>query len=481
MEMGIYSGNGALTMQQKVLAANAAIFGQTATQQGDFERTSEGLANQQRILAAQFGNIKILLGDFLLPLFTSVAQLLTTSVMPAFSNFLISVRDNGLAETLKATFTRIGEMRQDFMNAMLQALPGIIEAIVAFIPILIQNWATMVIALVNALVVAIPQLIAGAILFFTAIIDALVIIIPLLIAALVEAVPQIVDALIQTIPVLIDGAIQLFTGLITGLLEVLPVLIQAVIDLIPVVITALISMLPLMITGAIQLFLGIMLGLIEAIPQIVEALVNAIPLIIKALTDALPLIILGAIQLFLGIIAGLIKALPQIIAAIIKSIPQIVQALIDAIPLFIDAGIQLVGGIIKGIIDSIPLLIQALLNGIGQAIEAGKALLGIKSPSTVFIGVGKDVVDGMTIGIKKSSADPAKAISEMAKEMILSGEAYTSSGMLPSLVSPQTGSGGESLNGSNQIVNYYAAPNESIDAERALLQAMQRAKVITGW
>ena len=40
--LGIYDGSGALTAQQKVLAAQKVIFEQTTTAQGDFERTSEG-------------------------------------------------------------------------------------------------------------------------------------------------------------------------------------------------------------------------------------------------------------------------------------------------------------------------------------------------------------------------------------------------------------------------------------------------------
>jgi hypothetical protein len=49
LELGIYDGNGALTDQQRILAANAAVFDRTLTQQGDFARTSEGFANQQKI------------------------------------------------------------------------------------------------------------------------------------------------------------------------------------------------------------------------------------------------------------------------------------------------------------------------------------------------------------------------------------------------------------------------------------------------
>jgi hypothetical protein len=48
MEMGIYNGTGSLTQQQKVLAAHSEILAQTTTQQGDFARTSDGLANSQK-------------------------------------------------------------------------------------------------------------------------------------------------------------------------------------------------------------------------------------------------------------------------------------------------------------------------------------------------------------------------------------------------------------------------------------------------
>lgn len=56
-----------LTQQQRVLATQAAIMEQTSDAQGDFARTSSGLANQQRILAAEFANAKAELGQALLP------------------------------------------------------------------------------------------------------------------------------------------------------------------------------------------------------------------------------------------------------------------------------------------------------------------------------------------------------------------------------------------------------------------------------
>lgn len=68
LEMGIISTTkNALTPQQRVLAANAVIFEQTADAQGDFARTSSGLANQTRILNAQMEDMSTTLGQKLLP------------------------------------------------------------------------------------------------------------------------------------------------------------------------------------------------------------------------------------------------------------------------------------------------------------------------------------------------------------------------------------------------------------------------------
>jgi len=63
MTLGIYDGKGALTAQQKVLAAQSAIYKQTGDAQGDFMRTSDGLANSQRTLKATFDDIQVAIGN----------------------------------------------------------------------------------------------------------------------------------------------------------------------------------------------------------------------------------------------------------------------------------------------------------------------------------------------------------------------------------------------------------------------------------
>ncbi len=84
LTLGIYDGKGALTSQQKILAAQSAIYKQTGDAQGDFFRTSENLANSQRTLAATFENVKAKMGAA----FIDQAKTATANV-----NFLVQAFD----------------------------------------------------------------------------------------------------------------------------------------------------------------------------------------------------------------------------------------------------------------------------------------------------------------------------------------------------------------------------------------------------
>jgi hypothetical protein len=84
----------ALTPQMKVLASYALIMDQTAVQQGDFGRTSEGLANQQRILEAQTKDLSITFGTALLPIVNSIVTFMNNNMVPAFDAIFGFISNN---------------------------------------------------------------------------------------------------------------------------------------------------------------------------------------------------------------------------------------------------------------------------------------------------------------------------------------------------------------------------------------------------
>jgi len=92
----------ALTPQQKVLAAQELIYQQTSAAQGDFQRTSDGLANSQRILNAQLANIRTEIGTALLPIVLKLTQIFSNNVLPVIQSVAdaFSSRAGGLGEGL---------------------------------------------------------------------------------------------------------------------------------------------------------------------------------------------------------------------------------------------------------------------------------------------------------------------------------------------------------------------------------------------
>ena len=74
LELGLAKTKDEITESIKVQARYALIMDQTTAAQGDFARTSEGLANQQRTLAAEVDNLKVQLGESLLPAVLEVTR-----------------------------------------------------------------------------------------------------------------------------------------------------------------------------------------------------------------------------------------------------------------------------------------------------------------------------------------------------------------------------------------------------------------------
>lgn len=121
LKMGlIASEKEGLTPQTKALAAQALIMAQTTLAQGDFARTSGGLANQQRILAAQVENLKARIGAALLPALTEVALFANEKLIPAIS--------------------AMGEWLGPRLKAVIDAVPPIFQRVVAAIRPVVEEW-----------------------------------------------------------------------------------------------------------------------------------------------------------------------------------------------------------------------------------------------------------------------------------------------------------------------------------------------------
>ena len=116
MAMGLSDGTGELTASAKAQASYALIMEQTSLAQGDFARTSTGLANQQRILKATFGDMKATIGTAILPAVNSLAG--------AFTKLMQSER---VQAVIAAITTKLGELAAIVGTVITQFVSGDIQ------------------------------------------------------------------------------------------------------------------------------------------------------------------------------------------------------------------------------------------------------------------------------------------------------------------------------------------------------------------
>ena len=88
---GLVKSKKEITDQVKVQARLNLIYKQSADVQGDFQNTSDGFANSQKILKERLADISVELGDILLPTATKLVNLINDKFVPAIESLVDSL------------------------------------------------------------------------------------------------------------------------------------------------------------------------------------------------------------------------------------------------------------------------------------------------------------------------------------------------------------------------------------------------------
>lgn len=104
--------NAKLDESTKIRARLGLLMEDTAIQQGDFARTSDGLANQQRILGAEFKNVSASIGAVFLPIATKAMAFLLDTAVPAIKKLADEFKTRFKA--IMARLTEAGEGAESF-------------------------------------------------------------------------------------------------------------------------------------------------------------------------------------------------------------------------------------------------------------------------------------------------------------------------------------------------------------------------------
>jgi hypothetical protein len=437
----------ALTPQQKVLAAYSLILEQGAAANDDFYKTSAGLANQQRILAALWENLKSQLGTGLLPAAQAVFQTFTRflssqAVTDGVANlskglsdlattFVGVVSGDGMAALAGAT-SLISGLGQAFGFTKEQAdtagvrvgnvLNGIVEIFkTGFDPKkgLLQNVGDFIMQVgkLDPVLAPLSGLLAdvvGYVQQFSAVIagaggDA-----GKLGAGLGGLLGDILKNLLTGKAQLLQIGVSLISGLAEAIIAAIPELLPVVRQVLTAITEFFTTTLPKLAPVAVEIIGALVDFLADNLPMIADASLGIIMTLITGIVPLLPQLVQTAADIITTLLTGLAEALPTLIPVIAETIPLIVKVLVNNLPLIIDAALQLIIALAQGLVAALPILIEAIPSIVDAIIDA----LAVMAPEILSAGV--DLVGVLIKGIFDALPTLGEAIVTLVTEIITS-------------------------------------------------------------
>lgn len=404
----------ALTPQNKALAAQSLIMSQTKTAQGDFARTSGGLANQQRILSAQFANSKASLGKIFLPLVVKAVTLINKGfgsigptierVKTSFANFTGGSGMNNLIATLQAKLMPVlRTIATTFMTVVLPALQRFGAFVIANVLPVVQQMVGIFVTQVLPVLSRIALFIYGQ-----------------LVPALVKIVTQIAGSLRPVFE-------ALFAQLSTTVLPIVAKLLEKFREWWPTI--SRVIMIVLRVIGVVLRLAAAILGKVLPplirfagflIRTVVSAIVGVIDVVVKIigkLTDFGKWVVDGGKKI--GDFAGKVKTAIGDAIEYVKDLPQKAKdALGDLKDTLVEKGEDLVRGIWEGIKAMGKWLKDHIIEWVKDHIPGPIAdILGISSPSKVMAEQARWIPIGMAKGIDDAAPTVDAAMSRIARRI----------------------------------------------------------------
>jgi len=412
VELGLADQGEQLDAQSKAAAAYALIMEQTSLAQGDFARTSAGLANQQRIITAQFGDLSANVGGLFVPVVGMAAGLVSGSLMPALLNLtdnlpaignaLGSVGDYfrlGFSDGLDAVFDANTELAGTARWIMVVAAnAGDLAAIFreAFVDGAAGSANLGAAGLVGFAVTAgdaarqIADSFSGV---WGGLVDTLGPVLAQVQAALGPAVAAIsavfadafggggggglagalsgiaglVSTVLETIGPMIATYVgryaEIFMALLPGIVAVVEAVVPLVVDLFGQIGPVLAALMPVLAAVA-QALTGALVEAIGAVVAVLPVLLPVLGQIVQLLAGAF----LGVIEALLPVLPVLAQALAGIAQALIGGLLTVLQALMPILPPLVEAiaGIAVViaevlGAALAAIAPMLPTIIDAFV------------------------------------------------------------------------------------------------------------------------
>lgn len=213
--------------------------------------------------------------------------------------------------------------------------------------------------------------------------------------------PMIMN-LLNSVKAVVRNAAPVVQNVTNAILEQTPSLLNAGAQMVNSLLDGLVSNLAPILSGAVDVVFTLVDGIVANLNPIMQAAVTLIVVLVGALADNIDKVIDAAFTLVDSLVNALLQDdnLSKILNSAVRLVIEISTGLIANAPRLVPAAFQLIGGIVKGLWDNKGLVVDAIVKVCKAMLEGFKNFFGIHSPSTVFAGLGKNLLEGLWNGIK---------------------------------------------------------------------------------
>lgn len=213
--------------------------------------------------------------------------------------------------------------------------------------------------------------------------------------------PMIMN-LLNSVKAVVRNAAPVVQNVTNAILEQTPSLLNAGAQMVNSLLDGLVSNLAPILSGAVDVVFTLVDGIVANLDPIMQAAVTLIVVLVGALADNIDKVIDAAFTLVDSLVNALLQDdnLSKILNSAVRLVIEISTGLIANVSRLIPAAFQLIGGIVKGLWDNKGLVVDAIVKVCKAMLEGFKNFFGIHSPSTVFAGLGKNLLEGLWNGIK---------------------------------------------------------------------------------
>lgn len=298
------------------------------------------------------------------------------------NNFVESVTTagNNILPRVEIALKGVGTLVEKLAPIIAKTVPNIVSTT---LPSMIKAGTSMIRALLDGLLKAVPELIPCFKNIVNQLISVIVTNLPMILNAAVTIAGAIVSGLVEALPDILDAGIELIQSLAQGLTTGIPTILSTAITIVSQLASTLIQNVPQIVQTGIQLLLGLANGILQAVPQLLQELPGIITQMVENILSCIPMIIECGIEL----LTSLVDALPQIIQSIVAVLPQIINGIIEALLGHIDEIIQAGIKLLVALIDALPQIIDTICKALPQIIEAITGALLEHLDDMIYAGV----------------------------------------------------------------------------------------------